>query len=610
MTATRQRARPRVGELRPSQLLQTFGVGSVVDLPHLSVMVMGLDDWNTGFTEAVTEERLLAAVRHHLGQPGGRPADPAVPARDRPTRSTSGPRSACRWRRSRAGCAVPAATCWRRSPAACSPSRPSWSARTGPAMSTPTARARARRPTCSPPASCWPASRSPRRLPVGGVRPPGGELLRSGAGAARDRGQRAGGRRPGALPHLQHAPPDGPGVRGGGQGAAAPLPWPPSAPGVVRHRLRPAGPDDPAGRLQRLVRGAAERPVDPRGRRTARPEGRRALGRPAAHHQPRGARLRPWRAEVRDLRRLHRRRAVGGHRGPPLGRTARRPATRPTCWARSGRRSATRPALRPATTSGSAPRRRRPASPAASSRSSWPSACGRSRRWSGSPASTPPTSRATAPSGCGRRWPATDRCGCRAPRSAARASSSGWPSSRWPSGSGGSRAATARIAFAEASARWRHARGLPPAPWPGVRFTLLHTLAHVLIREFALECGYGAAGLAERLYAEETDQGPMAGLLLYTAAPDSEGTLGGLVELGDPRPARPAARPGARPRAAVQLRPAVCRTRTRRGRLPARRRLPCLPVRGRDVLSGRQPLPGPVTAGRHPRPRRPGVLRP
>ena len=26
----------------------------------------------------------------------------------------------------------------------------------------------------------------------------------------------------------------------------------------------------------------------------------------------------------------------------------------------------------------------------------------------------------------------------------------------------------------------------------------------------------------------------MAGILLYTAAPDSEGTLGGLVELGDP----------------------------------------------------------------------------
>lgn len=67
--------------------------------------------------------------------------------------------------------------------------------------------------------------------------------------------------------------------------------------------------------------------------------------------------------------------------------------------------------------------------------------------------------------------------------------------------------------------------------WPGVRYVLLHTLAHVLIREFALECGYGAAGLAERIYAR-SGENPMAGILLYTAAPDSEGTLGGLVELG------------------------------------------------------------------------------
>ena len=31
-----------------------------------------------------------------------------------------------------------------------------------------------------------------------------------------------------------------------------------------------------------------------------------------------------------------------------------------------------------------------------------------------------------------------------------------------------------------------------------------------------------------------SDEEPMAGVLLYTAAPDSEGTLGGLVALGDP----------------------------------------------------------------------------
>ncbi|MEY3334184.1 MAG: hypothetical protein RLZZ176_2487, partial [Cyanobacteriota bacterium] len=33
----------KVGELRPSQILFSFGVGAVLDLPNLSVMVMGLE---------------------------------------------------------------------------------------------------------------------------------------------------------------------------------------------------------------------------------------------------------------------------------------------------------------------------------------------------------------------------------------------------------------------------------------------------------------------------------------------------------------------------------------------------------------------------------------
>ena len=78
---------------------------------------------------------------------------------------------------------------------------------------------------------------------------------------------------------------------------------------------------------------------------------------------------------------------------------------------------------------------------------------------------------------------------------------------------------------------WRADRRLPPGNWPGMRYVLLHTFAHAMIRELALECGYSAAGIAERIYARSGDQ-PMAGVLLYTAAPDSEGTLGGLVSLG------------------------------------------------------------------------------
>lgn len=35
-----------LGEIRPSQLIFTFGVGSLVDLPNMSALVMGLDDWD------------------------------------------------------------------------------------------------------------------------------------------------------------------------------------------------------------------------------------------------------------------------------------------------------------------------------------------------------------------------------------------------------------------------------------------------------------------------------------------------------------------------------------------------------------------------------------
>lgn len=72
----------------------------------------------------------------------------------------------------------------------------------------------------------------------------------------------------------------------------------------------------------------------------------------------------------------------------------------------------------------------------------------------------------------------------------------------------------------------------PVYGWPGVRYIALHTLSHLLIRTIALECGYSAASLSERIYS-----GPdRAGILIYTAVPDAEGTLGGLVSLAEPEP--------------------------------------------------------------------------
>jgi Domain of unknown function (DUF1998) len=88
----------------------------------------------------------------------------------------------------------------------------------------------------------------------------------------------------------------------------------------------------------------------------------------------------------------------------------------------------------------------------------------------------------------------------------------------------------------EAHGAWRTRRHLDPqGGWPGVRYVLLHSLAHALIRELALECGYGASSIRERIYSVRPDAPDMAGVLLYTAAADSEGTLGGLVSLGEPQ---------------------------------------------------------------------------
>ena len=69
------------------------------------------------------------------------------------------------------------------------------------------------------------------------------------------------------------------------------------------------------------------------------------------------------------------------------------------------------------------------------------------------------------------------------------------------------------------------------ATFPGARYYLLHSLAHGLISAIALECGYAASAIRERIYcAPAADPVPMAALLLSTGTSGSEGTLGGLVD--------------------------------------------------------------------------------
>ena len=77
----------------------------------------------------------------------------------------------------------------------------------------------------------------------------------------------------------------------------------------------------------------------------------------------------------------------------------------------------------------------------------------------------------------------------------------------------------------------RHGEDSEPGSAITARYILCHTLAHALMRQLTLECGYSAASLQERVFAA-AEGFRMAGLLIYTATTDADGTLGGLQRQG------------------------------------------------------------------------------
>lgn len=79
--------------------------------------------------------------------------------------------------------------------------------------------------------------------------------------------------------------------------------------------------------------------------------------------------------------------------------------------------------------------------------------------------------------------------------------------------------------LAKGHEKWLEERRSGGREFPGGIYILLHTISHLLIQSLAMRCGYPASSIRERIYAEEAG----LGILLYTASPDAEGTLGGLV---------------------------------------------------------------------------------
>ena len=76
--------------------------------------------------------------------------------------------------------------------------------------------------------------------------------------------------------------------------------------------------------------------------------------------------------------------------------------------------------------------------------------------------------------------------------------------------------------------QWTIERGATRPLFPGLPYIMLHSLSHMLMTSIALECGYPASSLRERIYTGETGHG----ILIYTGSSDADGTLGGLVQAG------------------------------------------------------------------------------
>ncbi len=75
---------------------------------------------------------------------------------------------------------------------------------------------------------------------------------------------------------------------------------------------------------------------------------------------------------------------------------------------------------------------------------------------------------------------------------------------------------------------WTEEHHRSESGFPGLAYVMLHSLSHMLMTSIALDCGYPASSLRERVYAGDFGYG----ILIYTGSSDSEGTLGGLVEAG------------------------------------------------------------------------------
>jgi len=85
------------------------------------------------------------------------------------------------------------------------------------------------------------------------------------------------------------------------------------------------------------------------------------------------------------------------------------------------------------------------------------------------------------------------------------------------------------LALAAGFEAWKKKHQGSNREFPGLPYLMLHSFSHLLITSVALSCGYPASSIRERIYAIPNVG---YGVLLYTGTSDAEGTLGGLVQVG------------------------------------------------------------------------------
>jgi len=68
------------------------------------------------------------------------------------------------------------------------------------------------------------------------------------------------------------------------------------------------------------------------------------------------------------------------------------------------------------------------------------------------------------------------------------------------------------------------------------QYIALHSFAHLLIRQLSKDCGYSVSSIKEKIYStymDEPNRPAMCGVLIYLSTSDSEGSLGGLISIAN-----------------------------------------------------------------------------